>query len=314
MKYDVAVIGGGPAGLSAAINLKILNKKVAVFAAEEASKKLLLAPLILNYLGIPEVKGNNLSELFNNHAKSMEVEIINAKVKAVYPTNSGFLLDTNDKLIDVTAVILTTGVSSTPSIKNEEKFLGNAVSYCATCDAPLIKNKTACIIGYDEDSVREANFVSEICDKVIFIPMGKFLTKLNDKIEVIFDKPIEFLGDNKAQTLKCLKQEIMADGFFVLKPLAADKILTGLETIDGVVKVNRDLSTNIKGVFAAGDITGKPFKYQKCAGEGQVAAFSAAEYVDNLLKESEPKDTKKEKNVEPKKPAKKSPNKKGNKT
>ncbi len=293
MKYDVAVIGGGPAGLSAAINLKILNKKVAVFAAEKASKKLISAPLILNYLGIPQIKGSILSELFDNHTKSMDVEIIPAKVKAVYPTDGGFLLDMGDKFLDAVAVILATGASSIPSIKNEDKFLGNGVSYCATCDAPLIKNKRACIVGYDEHSVQEANFVSEICDKVIFMPMGKFSAKLNEKIEVIFDKPIEFLGDSKAETLKCIKQEIKADGFFVLKQLSADKIVNGLEIKEGAVKVNRDLSTNIKGIFAAGDITGKPFKYQKSAGEGLTAAFSAADYVDNLKKESQ-KETKTE--------------------
>lgn len=286
MKYQIIVIGAGPAGLSAAINAKILRQNVLLVGDTFGSQKTEIAPKVLNYLGIPDVDGKTLNQAFVQHAKQLQIEFLQKKVHGVYKNGKQFMVDVGGDFLYADSVILSTGVSSIPSIQNEEKFLGKGVSYCATCDAPLLKDKTACVIGYDEESIVEANYISEICKKVYFLPMKDLKTSLNGTIEVLQNKPVSFEGDadGRAKTLTTDKGEILADGFFVLKPLSATTLAPGLTADGNHVKADKKGKTNIDGLFVAGDITGAPYKYQKSAGEGLVAAFSAYEYLLDLNK------------------------------
>lgn len=280
--YDIAIIGKGPAGIAAAISAASRNKSIIIFGKD--SQKLLYAHAISNYAGIPDVSGKELMEKFNQHLQTVKAEHSQKQVTAVYSLGDHFAIQAQSDVIEAKAVILAAGVDYKMTIKKEADFLGRGVSYCATCDAPLYRGKNVCVVGYNEEAVKEAEFLSGICSKVSFVSMLKGDVKLNDSIEVIKGTPVTFEGDKKASKL-ILKDdtEIDADGFFIIKdtyPLTS--LVPGVEVDGPHVVVNRNLETNIKGLYAAGDITGKPYQIAKAVGEGHVAALNAAEYISKL--------------------------------
>lgn len=271
--YDVAIIGKGPAGISAAISAYSRNKKTIIFGSD--SKKVLLSPLIDNYPGIPGVTGSELMKALNDHLNQTDTTISEKTVLAVYSMGNSFSIQAQDEMIEAKKVILTTGVNFKNSIKNEDRFLGSGVSYCATCDAPLFKNKDVCIIGYNRESIKDVQFLSELCNKVYFIPMVNIKNEtFNDNVKIIKDVPIEFTGTMKAEKLLLKTNQITCDGYFVIKdsyPLTS--LVPGLKVDGSHVLVDRNMETNIKGLFAAGDIAGKPYQLAKAVGEGQIAAL-----------------------------------------
>ncbi len=186
MRYDIAIVGSGPAGLSAAINAKIRNKNIIVFGTESLSNKLIKAPSIDNYLGFYEISGEELREKFQNHLDKMEIEITYKKINNIYAMGDYFALMSGEDMYEATAVILATGVEYGKPIKGEEEFLGKGVGYCATCDAPLYKDKKVAIIGYNKESKEEANFLNEIASKTYFIPMYKndSLMRESNKLDI----------------------------------------------------------------------------------------------------------------------------------
>lgn len=283
MMYDIAVIGKGPAGISAAINARQRNKNTIIFGRD--SKKVLSSPEINNYPGLYSIKGEDLFNKFNEHLINSGAVVSEKSVTAVYTMDESFSIQAENDIIEAKAVVLSVGVDFKKSIENEDKFLGSGVSYCATCDAPLYKGKIAAVVGYNNEAINDANFLSEICTKVYFVPLINDITNLKGNVEIIKDIPIKFEGTEKAVSLVLKNSKIDADGFFVIKdsyPLGT--LVPGLETNGSHVPVNRNMETNIKGLYAAGDITGKPYQIAKAAGEGQIAALSAVEYIDKIKK------------------------------
>ena len=281
-RYDIAIIGSGPAGLSAAVNANIRNKTTILFGNPELSHKLVKAPKINNYLGFYDVTGLELKVSFQQHIDAMGIQLTNEKVNTVYAMGDYFVLQVNEKMYEATAVILATGMEFTRPLKGEAEFLGNGVGYCATCDAPLYKGKVVSIVAYNKEGEEEANFVSELAGKVYYIPMYKGEYKLNSNIHVVKDIPLEIIGGEKVEALKLNNTEIKTDGVFLLKDsVAPDQLVPGLLIEEGHIKVDRSMRTNIEGCFAAGDCAGKPYQYLKSAGEGQVAALSAVSYLDS---------------------------------
>ncbi|WP_029699236.1 NAD(P)/FAD-dependent oxidoreductase [Clostridium sp. Ade.TY] len=280
-RYDIAIVGSGPAGLSAALNAKIRNKSFVIFGSENLSDKLEKAPKVNNYLGFSQGTGKDLLEEFKKHLDRMEISITNERINNIYAMGDYFTLMVNQKMYEAKSVILATGIEYTKPLKGETEFLGRGVGYCATCDAPLYKGKKVTIISYTKEGEEEANFVSELASEVFFIPMYKGDYKLNDSITIIDDKPVEIVGDNKvSKVILNGNKEIETDGVFVLKnAVPPSQLVPGLEIEDGHIKVDRLMKTNIKGCFAAGDCVGKPYQYIKSAGEGNIAALSAAAYL-----------------------------------
>lgn len=277
--YDIAIIGKGPAGISAAITAHARNKKVIVFGGD--SKKLLLSPSIPNYPGLMEIKGTEFVKRLNEHLASTDAVLSKKMVTAVYSMGGYFAIQAQNDMIEAKSVIIATGVDFKKSIENEDTFLGMGVSYCATCDAPLYRGKTVAVVGYNKESIEEANFLSEVCSKVYFIPMTREPYNFNENVEVIRDIPVKFEGHMHAQKLILKNTEVVADGFFVIKdsyPLTS--LVPGLDVDGPHVVVNRAMETNMKGVFAAGDVTGRPYQNAKAVGEGQVAALSAVDFLN----------------------------------
>lgn len=282
-RYDIAIIGTGPAGLAAAINAKIRNKNIIVFGYKDLSSKLVKAPKVNNYLGFYDITGNELKVQFEKHINSMDINITYERVNNVYAMGEYFALAVNDKMYEAKAVIIATGMEYTKPIKGEEDFLGKGVGYCATCDAPLYKGKTVAIIGYNKEAEEEANYVSELTDKLYYIPMYNGDYDLRNNIQIAKDKPVEIQGEDMVQKLILKNGEIATDGVFVLKDsVAPSQLVPGLLMEDEHIQVDLNMNTNIRGCFAAGDCTGKPYQYLKAAGQGQTAALNAVLYLNSL--------------------------------
>lgn len=217
----------------------------------------------------------------------MDIKITEEKINNIYSMGEYYALMANDKIYEATAVILATGVNFGKPLKGEEQFLGKGVGYCATCDAPLYKDKIITIIAYNKHDEDEANFMGTIASKVYYIPMYKEDVEVDDSIEVVFDIPKEIHGDNRVEKLILKNSEIITDGIFILRDsVSPGQLVPGLEMDGNSVKVDRKMQSNLKGCFAAGDIVGTPYQYIKAAGEGNIAALSAVSYIDNLKRTS----------------------------
>lgn len=288
MRYDLAVIGAGPAGLSAAVNARVRNKSVIIFGKDSPS--LTKAEKVNNYLGFFDIRGQELNDSFKKTLENYDVARSEERVQQVYAMGDYFaLMLKGEKMIEATAVVAATGIELKKDLVNEEKFFAKGLSYCATCDAALYKGKKVLVIGYNEESISEANFTSEIVDKLIYVNMYKDYIKLNDDIEVISgEKPVEFIGDTKARKLRFASgKEISADGFFIIRDSSKPhRLIPSIASDNNHIIIDQNCRTNIRGLYAAGDLAGKPYQINKAVGQGQIAGLDAAKYVD-LIKSGE---------------------------
>ena len=285
-RYDIAIIGTGPAGVSAALTAKNRNKRILLLGSRQMSEKVAKAHEIRNYPGLPFVKGEDLAAAFRDQLERMEIPVTEKRIGAVYAMGDYFALQAGEEMLEAKTVILATGVVMARPLPGEEALLGRGVSYCATCDAPLYRGRTAAVIGYSPREEAEAVFLSGVCSRVIYFPMYPEATDLPEKVEVIREVPLEILKTEAGMAVKTAEGEHTADGIFVLREAVAPaQLVPGLETEGAHVKVNRRMETNLPGVFACGDLTGTPYQYVKAAGEGNVAAISAAAYIDRKQKE-----------------------------
>ena len=224
-----------------------------------------------------------ITEQFDSHIKSMDIKITNERINNIYSMGDYFALMANDKTYEALTVILATGVNFGKPFEGEERLLGKGVGYCATCDAPLYKNKVVTIIAYNKKEESEANFVASIASKVYYIPMYNENIELDPKIEVIKGIPIKIEGQNKVEKLILKDREIETEGLFILREsVSPGQLVPGLKVTENHVEVDRLMKTNLNGCFAAGDIVGMPYQYIKAAGEGNIAALSAVSYLDRF--------------------------------
>ncbi len=291
MKYDIGIIGTGPAGISAAITAKIRNKSIILLGSKDLSGKISKAEKINNYTGMPNVTGQKLAESFQNHLNALGIEVTDKNVTAVYSMGKYFAFQLNTgEMVECSSAILACGVSPSKTIENEDKFLGRGVSYCATCDAMLCKGKDVNMLAYSNIAEDEAKFLSEVCNSVTFIPMYKDEIgdiKNIENIKIVYDEPIKFDGERKAEKLVCKNGEYKAFSTFIIRDSIAPKnLVPGLKTDGAHAVVDLEMKTNIDGLFACGDIAGKPYQYIKSAGQGNVAALSAIAYLAKKTKEN----------------------------
>jgi len=278
--FDIGIIGGGPAGLSAALTGRIRNKSVALFEHMDFSLKLQKAHIVDNYLGVPQVTGQGMMQQFLAHCTAHNPSIIKEKVVNVFPGDDFFTLLTPGATYQVRTVIIATGVVATTLFRGEKEFLGKGVSYCATCDGMMYKGKDVAVISYTSEGEHEAEYLSELCRTVYYLPQYKDMAPLRSGIKVIHEKPQTILGDVVVEKLQMGKEELNVHGVFIIRMSdPVENVLPGLALDGEVIKVNRDMSTSIPGVFAAGDCTGKPWQIAKATGEGLVAVLSAITYL-----------------------------------
>ena len=283
-RYDIAIIGSGPAGLEAAVTATVRNKNIILFGSKSLSNKMQVVDHpIKNYLGLPEITGKEMAAAFQKQLDILGIEVTEKKVTAVYAMGSYYSLQLSDGCYaEAETVILATGVVAGKPYPGEEAYLGRGVSYCATCDAPLYRQKTVAVIGGSAAGEAEADFLGEVCEKVYYLPLYKEEPHFtHDNIVIVREKPVEIKGAMKVSELVTDQNAYTVDGVFILRAAQFPaQLVPGLAAEGNAVKVDLQMRTNLPGLFAAGDIAGQPYQYIKAAGQGNVAALSAVNYID----------------------------------
>ncbi|HEX7712464.1 MAG TPA: FAD-dependent oxidoreductase [Bacillota bacterium] len=279
--YDMVIVGGGPAGLAAAVNARRRNKQVALVAKEENSSKLVQAHRIDNFLGIPGITGRELAEKLRHHAEEQGTTFIKDEVQSINPDEGRFMLWGRENSFEALSIVLATGIVLGSEIAGETEFVGRGVSYCATCDAMFYKGKTVAMIGYIPEAETEAEFLAELCAQVYYLPQYKLQKQLDSRITIISGKPAAIRGDVTVKELATQAEAWEVDGVFIERSgRPAEQLLPGLELSGGFIVTGQDQATNIPGVFAAGDCTGRPWQIDRAVGQGQVAALGAVQYLE----------------------------------
>jgi len=273
--YDLVIIGGGPAGFSASLTARKRNLKTCIIYPKENNSWLTKIKKIDNYLGLINMSGSDMLTLFENQAKDMGVEFHNGVVQKIIHNNKTFIISIGEDYIETKKIIIATGIKKPYQLKNENKFLGKGISYCATCDGMFYKNKTIAILDelHNKD---EIDFLVSIAKKVYLISDYPYSFK-DTNIEILKGKIKSIEGDNKINYINIDDKQYNIDGFFIFrKTIALKELISDLELQNNFIKVNKEMATNIPNIYAAGDCTGEPLQIAKAVGEGNIAAISAS--------------------------------------
>lgn len=304
-QVDVAVVGSGPAGITAALYAKRKELKVRLFEAEALGGQAADALWVENYPGIEGLRGDELTQRMADHLKQFGVEVEEAaEVTSIRKKNSYFELSVNrgEETVKAKAVILCTGSKNkTLNVPGEKELYGKGVSYCATCDGPAFKGKTVAVVGAGNSGANAAVFFAGICKKVFLVEAGErpcfdmvYGKRLKEAgVEVLLSslaKSIEGKDRVEAVSVEDTKtgktKKVAVDGVFVyigFNPMNKLAKSLGLKLgKKGYVQVNEGNGTSLPGVFAAGDITGQVAQIVVAAGSGAIAATSAFEFAKGL--------------------------------
>ncbi len=298
MNYDIAIIGGGVAGLSAAIYASRGGMSVAVFEGTGFGGQINVTPDVDNYPGFPLISGEELSEKLKTHAKSFPVDFIQEQIREIKDANSKIKkLITRKNTYEVKAVILATGAKPRKlGVLGEE--LGG-VSYCATCDGAFAKGKTVCVIGGGNTAFEDALYLSAVCNKVYIINRSEKFRASNvlvekarksPNIKIITSRKIEKIQGNgivssivTAHSVSGKISVLETDHIFVaIGRIPESGLYEGkvLLSEDKSVICDENMRTNISGLFAAGDVRNTPLRQiVTAASDGAVAATSAINYI-----------------------------------
>ena len=276
---DIIIIGAGPAGLSAAVNAVTRGKTVRIFSNRE--NYLSKAERVDNHLGFYHASGRELMDKFKEHAEAMGIKIEKGMAVNILSFGESFMVNINGEISESKKIILAMGISKIKELPGEDKLLGSGVSYCATCDAMHNKNKKAVVWDQSKDAWEEANFLQSIGANVTFISNKPEPEHLSNDIKFIKGTITEIIGENTVEAVNTGNEVIKTDAVFMLRDaVAPSALIDGLELDGNFININKHMETNIPGVYAAGDITGKPLQLSKAISEGLIAAQHAALQID----------------------------------
>jgi len=265
---DIIIIGGGPAGISAALTAKNRGKSVKIISNNAEQSNLWKAKLVENYPGCPSASGQDILTTFRKQIDDAGIEIITARALNALPMGGSFSVSCGQDYYEAKALILAAGITQQSTYPGETEFLGRGVSYCATCDGMLFRGKKVAVIGLNEEAASEAEFLRSIGCEVEYFDKNRA-------------KKFEIRGEDKVTQLLADEIAYTVDGVFILRStIAPSSFLTGLELDGGHITTNGTMKTSINGVFAAGDCTGRHYQIAKAVGQGNSAALAACEYVD----------------------------------
>lgn len=298
MIYDVAVIGGGPAGLTSCIYTCRAGLKTICFEKLATGGQANLSLEVTNYPGFNSINGFELMEKFKDHALSLGAKISFEEVKSLLKEKNKFILKTANNQYVAKKVIIACGCKPRMlGLKEEQSFIGKGVSYCANCDGPFFKNKTVAIVGGGDTAFDDAKYLAQLCEKVyVIVRSEKLRVSSKKKKEVLKNKNIEILystvveklyGKNSLTKIKIKnnisgdKQDLKIDGLFVAIGAVPDLAFLKFDIEkdeSGYIVVDKNQATSDKNLFACGDITNGKVKQIVCAcGDGAKAGTACIE-------------------------------------
>ena len=296
--YDIIIVGGGPAGLTAALYAGRANKKVVVFEAKVPGGQIVNAHMVSNYPGIENISGADYATTLYNQVINLGVEV---KFETVLSINDDREVTTNKGTYKAKAIILATGVENRKlRIENEEKLVGKGVSYCATCDGNFYKNKVVAVVGGGNTALEDALYLSDLASNVYLIHRrdtfkgeAKLVNELEqkDNVNIIYNSNvIKINGNDKVESIVIKNidesiNEINIDGLFIAVGQEPKNIIfKDVVDVDekGYIVTKDDVHTNKKGIYVAGDAREKLLRQLTTAvSDGSIAATVAIKEMED---------------------------------
>jgi len=301
--YDVIIIGGGPAGLSAAIYALRASMRTVLIEKASAGGQVTLTDEVENYPGFKNINGYDLSEKFLEHAKSYNLEVLSREATVLEPGLDWHTvqLDGDERLKSHAVILASGGLPRKLNIPGEDEFYGKGVSYCAVCDGFFFRNKIVVVVGGGDTAVEEALYLSKLAQKVYLVHRRDALRasmilqqrlRADKKIEILWDTIVtaikSHLGEVSAVDLQNTQteetRELATDGIFIGIGFDPNNQLVPAGTkvnSDGYVCTDEKCETNLSGLFAIGDLREKYGRQiVLSAADGCTAALAAAYYVE----------------------------------
>ncbi|MFA4964968.1 MAG: NAD(P)/FAD-dependent oxidoreductase [Thermoleophilia bacterium] len=280
--YDVIVVGSGPAGVSAAINVANRRRTVAVIGGRAPFERLRKAHSISNYPGFGVASGEELAAAFLRHLEEFAVPLIAEKASKIIPAEGSFVVFSEREVYHAGAVVLATGVYREAEVEGEEELVGQGVSYCVTCDGRLFAGRRGAFISYAPEGEEEAAALAEDYGvDVTYLPLYQGDYRLPAGVRVLPEaRPARLERVEGSLRVSLPGEDLQVDAVFIYKNSVSPRtLLEGLTSDGRHVTVGRHMETGVPGVFAAGDCTGEPYQTAKAVGEGQVAALQAVRFL-----------------------------------
>ena len=300
--YDIIIIGGGPAGLTAAVYARRANKTALIIEKETFGGQITHSPKVENIPGFAETTGNEFAEKLVEQAMNQGAEIECAEVLGIADGEVKTVL-TDSGEFSSKSVIIATGVKHRMlGLEREEQFVGEGISFCAVCDGAFYENKTVAVIGGGNSALQEALMLSDLAQKVYVIQNLDYFTgekklaeqlKEKNNVEIVLGTVVEkLLGENELNGITVRNEsdgssrDISLDGMFVaIGLIPQNEMFSEILNLNdyGYVEAGEDCLTSAKGIFVAGDCRSKKIRQvATAAGDGAVAALAACDYVDTL--------------------------------
>lgn len=293
MDCDVAVIGAGPAGVQAAIHAS--RKKASTVVLGKASASALEGTRVGNYFGTGEVPGEEMLAAGRAQAEATGAVFEEQNVISAAVSDGLFVLGLEDGgEVRAKAVVIATGISRTKlNVPGEKELFGKGVSYCAVCDCNFYRGRRAVVVGNDSEAAVSAELMTGYASETHWVCWDP---KANDALVgraldagavMHSSRPVSISGDGKVESIALEDGTVIpTDGVFIeLGAKSAADIamdLGAMPEIDDTIKVDADCSAGVPGVFACGDVTGRPWQVAKAVGQGCVAGTAAADYTKGL--------------------------------
>ena len=300
--FDLVIIGGGPAGLTAGIYAQRARLKTVLLEKQMVGGQIAVSDVIENYPGFPSISGAALMEKFEEHARGLGLEIRFSDVLDIAVDNGVKVIKTSDGEIRTKAVIIATGAKPKRlGVPGEKELTGKGVSYCATCDGPFFRNLKVVVVGGGDTAVKEAVYLSKLAAKVYIVhrrdrfraeKMHQEKMEASANIEMVTSHVLkEIKSENnlvKSVLLEDLKsgstREIEAEGVFIFVGINPTTDFVDVDKDNGgFIKTTPDMSTSTPGIFAAGDCRTTPLlQVATAVGDGAIAAASAIDYAEEF--------------------------------
>lgn len=278
---DIAIIGKGPAGWSCAMTARMRGLSTVVIAPAKDTGWLQSAERIDNYPGLPQISGRAMLDCFRDQALAMGAEERHGLVRQIMPLKDRFMLLVENDILEAATVVLAMGAARPTLLPGEAEQLGQGVSYCATCDGMFYRGKRIAVLSGTPQGTEESHFLAGLAAGLDHYSLKPHtIGELPENAVLQQAKPVAIARNENGLVLVTDQGERSYDGIFIFRAaVPLGMLLADLKTEGSFIPVDREMKTNVPGIFAAGDCTGQPLQIAKAVGEGNIAAISAAAYL-----------------------------------